>query len=294
MVGWSVNDIVVTTAIILVIGSGLITSLLLVPGKREAAKDTFFAMLSMTVVAGSVLFAFWGGAYTLVPLIILLAGRIGYEAATVLFDAHIGLKIGLGTAIIAVLSMLVPNASLALVGLWLLILARHIMVPETNGSPRQKLRALFLYPILPMAVLAAAALNPDLRPVVLIVYVLVELFDSCAYAAGKFLGRTQAFPVLSPRKTIEGLIGGAICLMVFASAVAAWAGLSIFGAALLALLAGILGVAGDLAASRLKRAGKVKDFPVVFKKQGGALDVFDSWIAAGAAISVLILVRDLL
>ncbi len=293
MSGLSVAQIVLTTAVLLAIGAGLVTSLLLVPGKREAAKDTFFAMLSMLVVASTMLLVFWFGDYTLLPFMLLLAGRTGYEAAAVLLSKRLGLWVGIGTALIALLAMLVPLAVAALSGLWLLVLARQIMVPRSKAAPGRKYGALLVYPILPVAVLAAAVMDSELRPLMLLIYVLVELFDSCAYAAGKFLGRTLAFPVLSPRKTVEGLIGGAVCLMLMAAGVAVWAGLSVIGAMLLALLAGVFGVAGDLTASRLKRSAGVKDFPVVLKKQGGALDVFDSWIAAGGAIALLILLWDL-
>ena len=52
------------------------------------------------------------------------------------------------------------------------------------------------------------------------------------------------------------------------------------------LVAG-LAVAGDLAASRLKRMAGVKDYPVLMRRQGGVLDSLDSWIAAGAGLVAL-------
>ena len=71
-------------------------------------------------------------------------------------------------------------------------------------------------------------------------------------------------------------------------------GLSVVQAAMLTLLACVLGVAGDLAGSRIKRQGGVKDYPTVLKSQGGALDIWDSWISAGAGVAILIVIRDLL
>lgn len=294
MIGVTVTEIVIVAGVLLLIGSGLVSSLLLLPGKREVARETFRAMLSMVVVAATVLLVFWGQAYTIVPFMLLLAFRTTFEATEVLLGRRLSLRFGIGAALVAAVAMLSPKFVLALAGLWLLILGRQVSVRGPDTDTPRKIAALFLYPILPMAILASAALDPQLRPVVLIVYVLVELFDSCAFASGKFFGRTQAFPVLSPRKTVEGLIGGAICLMIISAATAALMGLSVPYAALLALLAGMFGVAGDLAASRLKRAGKVKDFPVVVKMQGGALDVFDSWISAGAAIAFLVLLKDMM
>ena len=290
----SVNEIVQITAILLVVGVAMISSLLLVPGKQEAAHDIFFAMLSMLTVAITVLVVFWAGPYLLVPFLLLLAFRTGYEAARVQFDAKAAVALGMGAAIVAGLTMLFPILSLGLAGVWLLVLSRRAFVPNLSDGWIKACSEILLFPVIPMAILAAAALDPELRPLILIIYVLVELFDSCAYAVGKFLGRTPAFPVLSPRKTVEGLVGGAICLMLTVAGVAVLANLPVIPSVTLAGMACVFGVAGDLAGSRLKRAGGVKDFPVVLKKQGGALDVFDSWIAASAVISLVVSLQNVL
>lgn len=290
----TVAGIVRVTGLLLVAGAALVLALFLVPSKRAAAREIFAAMLSMLVVAGTILAVFWFGTATLLAFMALLAARAGYEAGAVLLGRQRGLAVGAGAAILAALAMGQPLAAPAYAGLWLLLFARQLLRPgRTDGVPGT-LAQLLLYPLLPLAVLAHAVLDPELRPLMLAIYVLVELFDSGAYAIGKLVGRRPAFPVLSPRKTVEGLIGGAVCLMAIAAGIAAAAGLSVPGAVLLALLSGLFGVAGDLGASRLKRRAGVKDFPVVLKRQGGALDVFDSWISAGAAIAVLILLRGLL
>lgn len=294
MTGLTVDQIVRTTLVLLAIGVVLISSLLLIPGKREAAKDTFEAMLSMLVVTVTTLVMFWGGPLTLIPFLLLLAYRTGYEAALVLFGQIHAIKIGIGAAVISAIAVSIPVSALAFAGFWMLLLARRVMVPMAADSSLRRLVDLLIYPILPVGILSAAALTPELRPIVLLIYVLVELFDSHAYACGKFLGRTPAFPKLSPKKTIEGLIGGAVCILLISTGTAWAVGLSVSQAALLTVLACVFGIAGDLAASRIKREGGVKDYPVVLKKQGGALDIWDSWIAAGAAISVLILIRDLM
>lgn len=290
----TVDHIVATTLIILVIGACLVASLLLVPGKKAAARDTFEALWSMLLVTVTTLAVFWGGTYAIVFFMILLAFRTGLEAGHVLLGKKFAIRIGLGSALIAAVTASLPILALMFAGAWMLLLARRIMVPAATGEPVSKLVELFLYPILPIAILTTAALNAELRPIVLILYVIVELFDSMAYASGKFLGKTPAFPVLSPRKTVEGLAGGAVSILIIATGTAWVVGLSVPQAALLTVIACVFGVAGDLAGSRLKRAGGVKDFPVVLRKQGGALDIWDSWIAAGAAVSVLFAIWELL
>ncbi|WP_164726933.1 phosphatidate cytidylyltransferase [Shimia sediminis] len=248
----------------------------------------------MLLVTVTTLAVFWGGPFTLVPFLILLAFRTGYEAAHVLLGKTFAVRIGLGSALIAAITASLPILAFMFAGAWALLLARRVMVPAATGVSVSKLIDLFLYPILPVAILTAATLDPELRPMILILYVLVELFDSMAYASGKFLGRTPAFPVLSPRKTVEGLAGGAVSILVIAIGTSWVVGLSVIQSATLTLFACVLGVAGDLAGSRIKRAGKVKDYPPVLKKQGGALDIWDSWIAAGAAFFVLVAIRDML
>ena len=64
-------------------------------------------------------------------------------------------------------------------------------------------------------------------------------------------------------------------------------GIPVWTSAAIALLTGALTVAGDLAASRLKRASGVKDFPVVLPHQGGLFDTTDAWIATGAGLITL-------
>lgn len=289
-----VNEIVQITAILLIIGSLMVSSLFLIPGKREAARDTFEALLSMLIVAGTILIVFWGGTYLLVPFFLLLAYRAAFEAAHVRIGATSAPKAGFCAVILAGLTMLLPLMAVALAGLWMLIFSRQVFVPNPDTRPTRTSAELTLFPLIPVAILSSAALVPELRPLILIIYVLVELFDSCAYAVGKFLGRTPAFPVLSPRKTIEGLVGGALCLMLVVAGITVWAEFPVWPAIALTMAACVFGVAGDLAGSRLKRAAGVKDFPPVLKKQGGALDVFDSWISAGAAISAILLVKNLL
>ena len=95
--------------------------------------------------------------------------------------------------------------------------------------------------------------------------------------------------MLSPNKTVEGPACGTVMLMLTAAlAGALLAGLPLATSALVALFCGVLAVAGDLAASRLKRAAGVKDYPAVLPLQGGLLDIADAWIATGAGLVALL------
>ena len=161
-------------------------------------------------------------------------------------------------------------------------------------DPRDHAANLIAFPAVPLVVLAAAAIRGDVAAWLLVAFLLVETFDSYALLGGKFMGKTKAFPVLSPNKTIEGLAAGAVMLMATAG-LGAWAldAPVLAGSMALALFAGTLAVTGDLAASRLKRAAGVKDYPHLMRHQGGLLDITDAWIVTGAGVVCLVALTGL-
>lgn len=116
--------------------------------------------------------------------------------------------------------------------------------------------------------------------------------DSCAYFAGRAFGRHKMARQLSPKKTIEGAIGGilgsGIASVVFAYILYDMGRLSIPGFAMLFFLSGIIGavfgIFGDLSASAIKRNHNIKDYGRIIPGHGGILDRFDSVIFTAPAI----------
>lgn len=109
--------------------------------------------------------------------------------------------------------------------------------------------------------------------------------DSGAYFAGTFFGKHKLCPEISPKKTVEGLIGGAVtnalAFGIFAFAVNKISGEIVFDPLIYAILGVIccfLGLIGDLTASLIKRECGVKDYGNIMPGHGGALDRFDSVI----------------
>ena len=111
--------------------------------------------------------------------------------------------------------------------------------------------------------------------------------DSGAYFAGRFFGRRKLCPEVSPKKTIEGFIGGIVCnVVVFLIFNMVYAAImkhqgtpitySVFSTALLAMACAVLGTVGDLSASVLKRQLEIKDYGTIMPGHGGVLDRFDS------------------
>ena len=102
--------------------------------------------------------------------------------------------------------------------------------------------------------------------------------DILAYYTGRSIGRHKLSRVVSPKKTIEGaiggLVGGIVVAVVFRYALFSDRG--VVELAVLALLLGLVGQAGDLFESMIKRSAGVKDSGFIVPGHGGILDRIDS------------------
>lgn len=114
----------------------------------------------------------------------------------------------------------------------------------------------------------------------LAVFVTVWCCDSGAYFIGRAFGKHKMAPFLSPKKTVEGALGGiavsipAVVLLNIPLDILP----SIGAAALFAFLVATLGILGDLFESYLKRMFEVKDSGKLLPGHGGVLDRFDSFL----------------
>ena len=117
--------------------------------------------------------------------------------------------------------------------------------------------------------------------------------DTFAFCTGRLVGRTKLCPTISPKKTVEGAVGGLIGGFGFA-----WAfndgfglGLSTAEVAAAALILGATSILGDLVESVLKRGAGIKDSGAVIPCHGGMLDRIDSLIFTVPAAYYLLLIR---
>lgn len=146
-----------------------------------------------------------------------------------------------------------------------------------------------LYIGLPLGSLAAVRLIGG-REAVLLLMVTIVVSDSAQYYTGRALGRRRLAPAISPKKTVEGALGG----VVFGTAAMTVGGLRLFPAAsplMLLLVAStvvLLGILGDLFESLLKRSAGVKDASGLIPGHGGVLDRIDSWLFAGPVYYVFV------
>lgn len=117
--------------------------------------------------------------------------------------------------------------------------------------------------------------------------------DTCAYCVGMLIGKHKMAPRLSPKKSVEGGIGGilgaALLGALFALAMNQWAGAeaSVLHYALICAAGGMISQVGDLAASAIKRNYDIKDYGKLIPGHGGILDRFDSVIFTAPVIYYL-------
>lgn len=114
--------------------------------------------------------------------------------------------------------------------------------------------------------------------------------DTCAYFSGYFFGKKKLCPNISPKKTVEGAIGGVVGSMIISS---------VFGyfflrehlliVALAGTIGSILAQIGDLSASLIKRYTGVKDFGNIMPGHGGVLDRFDSILFTAPTIYYILI-----
>jgi phosphatidate cytidylyltransferase len=117
--------------------------------------------------------------------------------------------------------------------------------------------------------------------------------DIVAYFAGRSFGNTKLMPRISPHKTVEGLIAGAIAAIVLGGLVGAlvhpWATKGIGAGLALGIIVAVTAPLGDLVESMLKRDLHVKDLGVILPGHGGILDRFDAMLFALPAAYYLVL-----
>ena len=104
--------------------------------------------------------------------------------------------------------------------------------------------------------------------------------DTFAYFVGRAIGKHKLNPRLSPKKTIEGSIGGIVCggLLALAYAYFMHIPYPLTHLALMSFVLATTGQIGDLTFSSIKRTFEVKDYSQIFPGHGGVLDRFDSII----------------
>ncbi len=144
-----------------------------------------------------------------------------------------------------------------------------------------------LYVGVPLTMLALLRrdLGDGVGPGFVVVAIMFAWFaDTGGYFAGRFLGRRKLYEAVSPKKTVEGAIGGLAGSVLGAVLAHFWflPSLSLEHGIPLAIVASVLGQAGDLGESVLKRSTGVKDSGAIVPGHGGILDRVDALMLTSA------------
>lgn len=243
-----------------------------------------------------ILLGVYGGTIPLVGLHFLIAGLCAKEFFQLTNTNQesnnlVRIILGVATALMPLIYFFLSNFGFQIIAERLLLIApvwvSLLFVFElfqTSKAPFERMGNYLLsigYIGIPLALLASLIFhNNYARPNIFMgILVLIWINDTFAYFTGKRFGKNKLYPRISPGKTWEGTIGGALFTIALSYAVfllfkdfsfEKWAGI--------ALIVAVFGTIGDLVESMLKRSKGVKDSGNIMPGHGGALDRFDSFI----------------
>ncbi|MBC7950329.1 MAG: phosphatidate cytidylyltransferase [Rhodospirillaceae bacterium] len=241
--------------------------------------------LSALVMAPPALLATWWGGYAFAALVALAAAIMCWEWDRIVTRRfHWPGQIGaLGCLAASLLAVALPVAALVLV---LVTAVAAAALAKPDG--RQWAGWGVLYAGLPSVALVWLRGDGETGlHTVFWLLLLVWATDIGAYASGRLIGGPLLMPVVSPKKTWAGLIGGVVSAGLVG--LAAGLTLSLPHPVLIMIISGALAVvaqAGDLLESWVKRRWGVKDSSNIIPGHGGVLDRVDGLLAAAAAVAL--------
>ena len=169
----------------------------------------------------------------------------------------------------------------------LFVSARCILFLFSDAQPRfdsmSKYVYLIGYIILPFILLTKIPFQEGFYDpkVIFSIFILIWTNDTFAFVVGKTVGQNKLYEKISPKKTVEGFIGG-VGFAVLASAIISryFIFQELYVWVTIALIIGFIGTIGDLVESKFKRVAGVKDSGSIMPGHGGILDRLDSVIFA--------------
>jgi phosphatidate cytidylyltransferase len=186
----------------------------------------------------------------------------------------------------------IDQLNLVLLAICLLIFIKCLIFLFDNKeqivSPIWKYLYLVGYILLPFIFIVKISFGiNDYNPKIIIgLFILIWTNDTFAYLVGKSIGKHKLYERISPKKTIEGFLGGVV-FAVFAGYLISklyikpnpnFSDTSILIWTMIALIVGVFGTIGDLIESKFKRIAEVKDSGKIMPGHGGVLDRLDSVI----------------
>lgn len=200
----------------------------------------------------------------------------------------VGTLLGVG-ALVAFVTL--PVSYWGMIGTLVLLMPPCVILMRPEPIEGAALRMFTLWGgLLYLIVTFACALHLGKTPgALMMAFLIIWCGDSGAYFVGKGIGAHKLYPLISPKKTVEGSIGG---LVASAAVAAGMHGtlvpeMSMQTVVLAALGGGALGQVGDLVESALKRSADVKDSGALLPGHGGMLDRLDGFLFAVPLFALL-------
>ena len=187
-----------------------------------------------------------------------------------------------------------PLAALDAVVMTLFIALATVTLIRWRGGPNAiGLAAASLFPSLYLGLPIGAMVSireSRGREALLLLMLTIAASDTAQYYSGRAAGRRALAPAISPKKTIEGAIGGFACGALALAVTGRWwlPGLSVGFRVLVGVVLVALGIAGDLFESMLKRSAGVKDSSALIPGHGGILDRIDALLFAAPVYYIVL------
>ncbi len=277
-----------SAAFLFVVAAGLFTIAAMILGVASSLGNTksetrklWLIFLTEFVIVGALAVPVYLGGIALF-LFVLIAGLRGqYELMSLLsvnrhesifqLTSIAGALVIISAWFLDLLGLLVASATIFLVLV--------VMVPFCKAY-RYSIYSL-LFPVAPVVFVLLIGRSDQGSFWLLFIYLLVEVNDAFALVFGKLIGKRNLFPVLSPSKTLGGLVSGVLISGITGILVSYYVtDLPIYSIVSLVMTVIVSGIVGDLALSKIKRTLGAKDFPAVLPFHGGLLDIYDSFLFA--------------
>lgn len=267
---------------------------------KSLATRTATAIGFVVIVVGAI----WAGLYTYAALFLIVQCLALYE----LFKLNgssggrptlVSLWIASTAIFFTFLLVSLGQIPLYFVALVMPLFLFSAISGIVSGAPNPLLRVAtaitgLVFICLPLGVMHVVVVSPDYFDSWLLIgiLILIWVYDASAYIFGSLLGRIKLAPRISPLKTVEGVIGGALMCALAAWGVSAWIWRFPLAEWLaFAAIVVVFGTMGDLLESMLKRHSGVKDSGALLPGHGGILDRFDNFFFSIPVIAIYILLR---
>jgi phosphatidate cytidylyltransferase len=262
--------------------------------KKGGMSNLVVRLLTAIVVVPILLYAlFWAPWWLFFSIVVVASGIAALELGSMTMPGRPGLRVWAVVASFGVFaafyfqpsSLVVVSTVLGAVALGLLV---ALTAPDPIETAANRMGFLVLTPLYAGGMLSTIAMLHRLESGaawVVLAMMLAWFGDTGGYFAGKAFGKHKLYPKVSPKKTVEGAIGAALASIGGALLAHFWylPALPLVDGVILAICASIVGQAGDLTISLIKRSADVKDSGFIVPGHGGLLDRIDALVMTGFA-----------